>query len=867
MSQKDYSLEDLLSEGSLSEDRLDELNVGKFFRKVGSAVKTWLESIQDKVLQFISKRIKGKILNFSYQRIRNRNYVYYTQKGPKGRLYGFLYPSVVKDSIKGSQKPTTRNLTMCKVYAKGKQVKKPNHLVMAFDKQFLSNTKKSNTAIQQTKNESLDFFGKLSSELLDEAAPRGGSFLRKQTSSGSAERAADLGYSSATKASDMPIPSDEDILDNPDLEEYLSTAKVGPEIIADILSEFITAVAFREEGDDVPSLLIQGFPGGGKTSIVKAFAKARFQVHVLEVASLFKEILGGFPTIENGLEMNQEEIDKNVEAIQNGKKEMHRVERDVETGKAKRVVMRPADIFPEEDGRVHVFFLDEYNRDSEKMAASMNLLLSGSIGSQYTLPKRTIVVAAGNLGEDIDKVSVQRLDNATFDRFSSAVLMQRDVVAGQEFTGRETDYTGKGIEKGKPDEKFDVQIPYISPEEQREFAEDDQYGLKLGGSITSMDMFISKMAEKYGVELLGPGWEKELSIKPLEFEYISDEDDIDEDDVYLVTPRKLERINKRVKDRVVRDWIEAKKGAGQLVDPSEIAREFPAQAKKYRDLETPEDWEQMWEKDKQNYISKGIPSPVALYLHVAQWHYWYLPTVLKQVLGGNPGSMITTIRKTVQEAIKEANQITPNDIIFGYAPKRIAYGHTITKGKNTRTLEPDDFVDKVKQLTTVPDNVMRQLVTVLAENASEAKLKQRIKEVTGKDFETIQSDLSEKKVKVKNAKSLIAINLHLFISNIDLSVDRVATLVYRMKEYGLELTGDQEVEETEAQEKINKQAKDLVAYVYGALVKKNSVFKESRLIKAGADLEELDAEEEKKKNEEVNTFFSSGFNKIFEAME
>lgn len=864
MSQVNRSLEDLLKEESISEERLDELNLGKFFRKIGAAVNSWVNSIQGKLQQFLKGKIKGKILDFGYQRFRNRNQVFYIQKAPKGRVYGFLYPSVVKDAVTGTSTPSTNQTSFAKLYVKGTNIKKPKHGVLVFDRKFISNSKKSNSVLQSTKSESTDFFGQLSSEILNEA-PRGRGFLKRNTSSGDRDRISDMGFTSASKAADMPVPSDEDYINDPELEEYLSTAKIGPEVIADILSEFITSIAFREEGDDVPSLLIQGFPGGGKTSIIKAFAKARFKVHVLEVASIYKEVLGGFPTVQNNFQPNEEEVDKNVEAIKSGEKQVTRTERDLETGKQKKVVMTAADIFPEEDGKIHVFFLDEYNRDAEKMAASMNLLLSGSIGNQYSLPKRTIVVAAGNLGEDIDKVSVQRLDNATFDRFSSATLMKRDVVSGQEFTNRDTDYTEKGVEKAKPDDKFDIQIPYVDPDEQREFAQNDEYGLKMGGSVSSMDMFISKMAEKYGVELMGKGWDQELAIKPLESEYVDDEDE-DEEDSYLITPRKLERVNKRLKDRVVRDWIQAKKGIEPLVDPSEITSEFPSQAKKYKNLDKPEDWERVWEEGKQDYVSRGIPSPAALYLHVTQWHYHYLPTIFKQMLGGNPGQMITTIRKSVQEVMKESNQITPNDIIFGYVAKRVAYGHTIASGKKERKLEPEQFLDMVKRLTTVPDNVMRQLVDVLAENATEAKLKGQIESSTGKKFEEIQTDLKEKGINVKNAKSLVAMNIHLFIKNIDLGVDRVATLVYRMKEYGFDLGNDQEVEETESDVNVSKQAKELVGYVYGMLVKKNDIFKESRLIKAGADLEELDAQDEEEKNESVRSFFDNSFKSIFESM-
>ena len=51
-----------------------------------------------------------------------------------------------------------------------------------------------------------------------------------------------------------------------------------------------------------------------------------------------------------------------------------------------------------------------------------------------------------------------------------------------------------------------------------------------------MDMFISKMAEKYGVELMGKGWDKEVALKPLESEYQTDDDEADDALVEPDTP-------------------------------------------------------------------------------------------------------------------------------------------------------------------------------------------------------------------------------------------------------------------------------------------------------------------------------------------
>ena len=73
-------------------------------------------------------------------------------------------------------------------------------------------------------------------------------------------------------------------------------------------------------------------------------------------------------------------------------------------------------------------------------------------------------------------------------------------------------------------------------------------------------------------------------------------------------------------------------------------------------------------KDKDEFMGRGIPSPTALYLHVMQWHDAYLPTVLSQMLGGNPRKLIGSIRQTAWKAVKEANQVSINDIILSTDP-------------------------------------------------------------------------------------------------------------------------------------------------------------------------------------------------------
>ena len=69
---------------------------------------------------------------------------------------------------------------------------------------------------------------------------------------------------------------------------------------------------------------------------------------------------------------------------------------------------------------------DEFNKNSQKMSAVRNFFHSGSIGSTYNLPVKTIAIAAGNLGKSIDDVEVQPMDAATSSRFQATIRIDYD---------------------------------------------------------------------------------------------------------------------------------------------------------------------------------------------------------------------------------------------------------------------------------------------------------------------------------------------------------------------------------------------------------------------------------------------------------
>lgn len=99
----------------------------------------------------------------------------------------------------------------------------------------------------------------------------------------------------------------------------------------------------------------------------------------------------------------------------------------------------PTVLPPSGDDRVWLLHLDEFNKaDSEKMAAVMNLVLTGEIGGsadfnnitgkseKYRLPKKTIIIGSGNFKtqDNTENLNlVNQMDIATSERFHRVVLL------------------------------------------------------------------------------------------------------------------------------------------------------------------------------------------------------------------------------------------------------------------------------------------------------------------------------------------------------------------------------------------------------------------------------------------------------------
>ena len=175
--------------------------------------------------------------------------------------------------------------------------------------------------------------------------------------------------------------------------------------LPDIYEAMMAMLTQRRDYDDpIPSVIIFGASGAGKTEIAEQFMKSRsasgWKVRSYMVSTIGYDSLQGIPSLSTrtiGKQPNNPSSD-DIDDDKRGK-EFFRV--------------LATDVFPTEDrtkpgsGGKYIIFLDEFNRDRFKMEAIMNIISSGKIGDHFILPLNTIVVLAGNTGAAKDQEIVQ----------------------------------------------------------------------------------------------------------------------------------------------------------------------------------------------------------------------------------------------------------------------------------------------------------------------------------------------------------------------------------------------------------------------------------------------------------------------------
>jgi hypothetical protein len=186
---------------------------------------------------------------------------------------------------------------------------------------------------------------------------------------------------------------------------------VDYEQLIEELQKLITLTQKGYKTENFHSLFIFGPTGNAKTAISELVAKQNnFIYHKLEIQKIPLEEFCGFPYLKT----------------KDGKKVVK--------------LAHPTDLPTTGDSKNWLLHLDEFNKaDAHKMAAVMNLVLTGEIGGtadynevtgkseKYKLPEKTLIVGCGNFREQ-DNVSnlnlVNSMDTATSERFHRAVFLE-----------------------------------------------------------------------------------------------------------------------------------------------------------------------------------------------------------------------------------------------------------------------------------------------------------------------------------------------------------------------------------------------------------------------------------------------------------
>jgi len=197
---------------------------------------------------------------------------------------------------------------------------------------------------------------------------------------------------------------------NKDKKFNLKPVEVTYEELQDEITRLIRLTKNKRKFENFHSIFIFGPTGVGKTEICKSIAEKEDCIyHKLEIQKIPIEEFEGFPYLEE----------------RNGKKVTR--------------LAHPTILPPSDDDRVWVLHLDEFNKaDSEKMAAVMNLVLTGEIGGsadfnektgkseKYRLPERTLIIGSGNFKtqEQVENLNlVNSMDTATSERFHRTVFL------------------------------------------------------------------------------------------------------------------------------------------------------------------------------------------------------------------------------------------------------------------------------------------------------------------------------------------------------------------------------------------------------------------------------------------------------------
>jgi len=236
---------------------------------------------------------------------------------------------------------------------------------------------------------------------------------------------------------------------------------------------------FTLEGSD-RLFLLGDFTVTHNTEIVGQLAeKESFIYHKLELQKVPIEILQGFPYLKD-VEIDQIPTQYELDQIEDDPKKEYwkkvvNKNPSIQSSAVERMIYKqkvaklaPSTILPPSgDERCWVLHFDEFNKaDADKMAAVMNLVLTGELGGsadfdgessiKYRLPRRTVIIGTGNTKcqEAVQNLNVvSSMDTATSERWHRTCFLDYNA------TSWFTNFATKPFEfRG---EKLDTRIPPI----------------------------------------------------------------------------------------------------------------------------------------------------------------------------------------------------------------------------------------------------------------------------------------------------------------------------------------------------------------------------------------------------------------------
>ncbi len=159
---------------------------------------------------------------------------------------------------------------------------------------------------------------------------------------------------------------------------------------------------------------IIGIPGTGKTWMVQNYFKALIEY-------LFSDVLDGIVDVNVIIINASASVPQDITGEQ--------VVDFASGGEFSRYII--GDTMKEvivNNNTISIIFLDEVNRAQPDMIATCMKLIDGELNPNFKMPVNSLVIAAGNLGEEdgTDCISFEELDSAIKDRFGVPVLYAPD---------------------------------------------------------------------------------------------------------------------------------------------------------------------------------------------------------------------------------------------------------------------------------------------------------------------------------------------------------------------------------------------------------------------------------------------------------